>query len=200
MTIDSGRIKQKLRTRTNLIEAANRLLQAGNAQFSLEEVAKEANVSTATAYRYFSSAEILRLEAPLQHQTRTPEKLFEGTDASDWYERLDKLISYFAKLNLENETEFRLFLSSALRESVVNSNQNLRGRRRLPLTEEALEELKLKIPSEDFEKLICTISIFLGIESVVVLKDVCQLPSEDVPEIWKWAIHHIITSLLNSTR
>lgn len=195
--IEKGRINQKVRTREALIEAANRLLTQGNIQFSIEEVAKEARVSTATAYRYFSNAETLRTEAPLHYKTRNPEMLFENIDKDDWKERLEKILKYHEKLYLENEIEFRLFLSSVLRESVKDSGHNLRGGRRIPLIEEALEPLKEKMGEEDFKMLTYTLSIFFGIESVIVLKDVCQLDNDDILKVWDWAIKHIIDNIFS---
>jgi len=195
--IEKGRVNQKLRTREALINAANRLLMQGNTAFSIEEVAKEARVSTATAYRYFSNAETLRVEAPLQYKTQTPASLFEHIDEKDWPQRLKRLLEYNEKLFLENEVEFRLFLSSVLRESVKNQGNTLRGARRVPMIGEALEALKEKVSEEDCRVLTHTLSIFLGIESVIVLKDVCQLENDDIPNVWNWAIRNIIENLIS---
>ena len=60
----AGRWKQKKRTRKELLAAAGRLLKAGERP-SLEEVADEALVSRATAYRYFPSIDALLIEAAL---------------------------------------------------------------------------------------------------------------------------------------
>ena len=57
-----GRPNQRRRTRKDLLQAASRLMKQGH-QPSLEEIAEEALVSRATAYRYFPSVEALLLEA-----------------------------------------------------------------------------------------------------------------------------------------
>ncbi|RYF89895.1 MAG: TetR/AcrR family transcriptional regulator, partial [Caulobacteraceae bacterium] len=49
-----GRSNQRRRTRKDLLEAAARLMKRG-AKPSLEEIAEEAMVSRATAYRYFTN-------------------------------------------------------------------------------------------------------------------------------------------------
>src|SRR5690606_29203736 len=59
-----SRANQRLRTRKDLLRAAARLLAAGRTP-TLEEVAAEALVSRATAYRYFPGIEALLLEAAL---------------------------------------------------------------------------------------------------------------------------------------
>ena len=51
-----GRPNQRSRTRKDLLDAASRLLKQGRRP-TLEEVAEEARVSRATAYRYFPSVE-----------------------------------------------------------------------------------------------------------------------------------------------
>ena len=58
----TGRPNQRRRTRKDLLQAASRLMKQGR-QPSLEEIAEEALVSRATAYRYFPSVEALLLEA-----------------------------------------------------------------------------------------------------------------------------------------
>ena len=52
----NGRPNQKTRTRKDLLQAAARLMKQGGPP-TLEEVAEEALVSRATAYRYFPSVE-----------------------------------------------------------------------------------------------------------------------------------------------
>ncbi|MGK7396119.1 MAG: TetR/AcrR family transcriptional regulator [Candidatus Cyclobacteriaceae bacterium M3_2C_046] len=199
MNFNSGRINQKIRTRESLIEAANQLLKKGKADFSLEEVAREAKVSTATAYRYFTDPETLRLEAPLQFKTEKSEKIFENIPKKDWQQRLEQALKYHQKLCQENEVEFRLFLSSVLRESVKNPGGKSRGGRRVVLAEEALADLKGKISKDDFSRLKYVLSVFMGIESVIVLKDICGLKDEEVLPVWQWAGEILINSLLRKT-
>ena len=58
------RANQKRRTRKDLLQAGARLLKQGRRP-SLEEVAEEALVSRATAYRYFPGVDALLVEASL---------------------------------------------------------------------------------------------------------------------------------------
>src|ERR1700751_1453622 len=73
------RIEQKDRTRQDLLKAAASLMQQGRIP-KLAEVAEEAMVSRATAYRYFSSDEALITEAAIHGQTPTAEHLFADYD------------------------------------------------------------------------------------------------------------------------
>src|ERR1700748_3926722 len=83
------RIEQKHRTRQDLLKAAARLMKEGRLP-KLADVAEEAMVSRATAYRYFSSDEALITEAAIHGQTPTAEHLFADDKVLDPEERLSK--------------------------------------------------------------------------------------------------------------
>ena len=65
MELDRGRIQQKYRTRRELLAAARRLLERKQ-PVTVQTAADEAEISRATAYRYFTSAEYLKREAFLE--------------------------------------------------------------------------------------------------------------------------------------
>ena len=71
----NGRPNQKTRTRKDLLQAAARLMKQGRHP-TLEEVAEEALVSRATAYRYFPSMEALMVEAAVDVAVPEPSVLF----------------------------------------------------------------------------------------------------------------------------
>ena len=71
------RTSQKQRTRHDLLQAASRLMAQGQLP-KVADVAKEALVSRATAYRFFSSDEALIAEAAVDVRTPTATELFEG--------------------------------------------------------------------------------------------------------------------------
>ncbi|MEU8636479.1 TetR/AcrR family transcriptional regulator [Amycolatopsis sp. NPDC048633] len=60
--MDGGRVNQKRRTRNAILDAATELVRAGRA-VTMPEVAKAAEVSEATAYRYFPDLASLLREA-----------------------------------------------------------------------------------------------------------------------------------------
>lgn len=190
--LDAGRIKQKMKTREKLLDAANAMLVEGSA-ISIEQVAKRAEVSKATAYRYFSSKDVLQKEASLHTQSERKEELFADIGADDLPGRIDKLIDYHYELFTNNEAEFRLFLSAVIKESVQHSDNNTRAGRRIILTEEALKPLQQTTPKPEFDKMVSAISVVLGIESLTVLKDLCQLENAEILETWKWMINKLIS-------
>ena len=76
-----GRANQLRRTRKDLLQAAARLTSQGRNP-SLEEIAEEAMVSRATAYRHFPDVTAL-LEASLDIDTPQAEEVFRGGPATD---------------------------------------------------------------------------------------------------------------------
>src|SRR6185503_648192 len=78
----NGRPNQKTRTRKDLLQAAARLMKQGGPP-TLEEVAEEALVSRATAYRYFPRVEALMVEAAVDVAVPEPSVLFRDEDSRD---------------------------------------------------------------------------------------------------------------------
>lgn len=190
--LDSGRIQQKMKTREKLLVAANSILIEGK-EVSVEQAAKRASVSKATAYRYFSSKEVLQKEAALHTKSEVKEHLFSELAASDLNGRIEKLIDYHYNILTNNEVEFRLFLSAVMKESVQNQANYSRAGRRVLLIEEALKPLKKTSNKDKFDKMVSAISLILGIESITILKDLCHLGNEEILAHWKWMINKLIT-------
>ena len=78
----AGRPNQRSRTRKDLLRAASRLLKQGRNP-SLEEIAEEALVSRATAYRYFPSVEALLVEASFDVAVPEADQLFAGEASTE---------------------------------------------------------------------------------------------------------------------
>jgi len=194
--IDSGRIAQKMKTRKKLLVAANKMMIQGE-EIKLEQVAKEAGVSKATVYRYFSNKEILQREASLENKSEDKDDLFSAFSIEDITGRINKLVQYHFDVLTNNEVEFRLYLSAIIQDSVQNKQSYSRAGRRILLTEEALISLKKTIPKEQFDKMVSAISVVLGIESITILKDLCGLENDKILETWKWMIDRIISDSLS---
>jgi len=191
LLLTKGRIVQKLKTREALISKANEMLKAGTFT-NIGAVAKAAGISKATAYRYFSDVEGLKREASLQLKAKTSEDLFADLPETDLAARLDRLITYHFDLFTQHEAEFRLFLGSVIHESVANKKAPSRGGRRIALIEEALKPLRPKMDARSWDHMVNSLSVFFGIESVTVLKDVCGLANQDILVTWKWAVKRIV--------
>ncbi len=114
--MEKERVNQKRRTRQDLLQAAARLMKSGRTP-TLAEVAEEALISRATAYRYFSSQEALLVEAPLDGVVPTPEKLFAEDPSTDPEERLLKADAALHEMIWGNQTQCRLLLAHLLEQA-----------------------------------------------------------------------------------
>jgi len=62
---DTGRVRQRRRTRTAIVDAAARLLSEGRPTPGVSEIAEAADVSRRTIYQYFPTVDQLLLDATL---------------------------------------------------------------------------------------------------------------------------------------
>lgn len=175
MQFETGRTRQKMRTRRELLAAARRLMERG-APVTVEAVAVEAEISRTTAYRYFADAEAMILEAFLDGQTASPEEVVG--DSTDVRERVHRVLRYLTDLVRNAETAYRTYLSNTLAGSVRQGaavKDSQRAGRRLPMYEHALAPVRATMGEEDFRFLVLSLSAVSGIESLIALKDVCRV-------------------------
>lgn len=190
---DTGRTNQKKRTRKDLLEAASRLLKQG-VRPTLEEIAEEAMVSRATAYRYFPSVETLLLEAPLDLGVPGAAELFADADPDSAVARLERVDDLFQNLMLDNETHMRLFLASSLT-ALADSDADalpIRQNRRSPLIEAALAPMRDELNPETFDLLSKTLAVIIATEGMIVFRDVLQVDSGEARRVKRWAIRALI--------
>lgn len=193
-THDSGRPNQRNRTRKDLLAAASRLLKQGRRP-TLEEVAEEAMVSRATAYRYFPSVDALLVEAPLDGATPTPDDLFDGTDSDDAVERLELVDAALDDMIAANEQALRLMLAHSLQRGAdANGDKGFPARqnRRSALIDAALAPAVDDIEPAAAKHLAKALALIIGTESMVVLKDVLALDAQEATEVKRWAIRALV--------
>ena len=109
---EKGRPNQKSRTRKDLLRAAALLMKEGRSP-TLEEIAAEALVSRATAYRYFPGVEALLVEAALD-VAMPDEDLFAGDAGTDPVERVLRADQAVAAVVHDNAPALRAMLMHSL--------------------------------------------------------------------------------------
>ena len=199
---EAGRPNQKSRTRKDLLDAASRLMKHGRRP-TLEEVAEEALVSRATAYRYFPSVDALLVEAPLEGATPNPDDLFRDASSDDAVERLELVDAALDDVIAANEQALRLMLAHSLqrgsngeRHSAFPARQN----RRAALIESALAPARDQFEPAAAQRLANALALIIGTESMVVLKDVLQLDATEAGEVKRWAIRALVDAAKRSGR
>lgn len=189
-----GRPNQKRRTRKDLLLAAARLMKQGRNP-SLEEIAEEALVSRATAYRYFPSVEPLLAEAALDIATPEPAALFAGKGSDDPVARLEKVEAVLHEVVAANESAFRLMLAHSLQRKVGDGGKDgvpARQNRRTPLIEAALAPARKQFKPASLDLLGKALALVVGTESMVVFKDVLQLDDTEARRVKRWAIRALV--------
>lgn len=162
---------------------------------TLDEVAAEALVSRATAYRYFPSIEALLVEAPLDGAVPEPEDLLRGAPMDDPIARIERVDAMLDGMIRENETPLRMMLAQSMHRAVrgeADAELPPRQNRRTPLIEAALAPVRDQFKPAAFKNLTRALALVLGTESMVVFKDVLQLDEAEARKVRRWAIRALV--------
>jgi AcrR family transcriptional regulator len=189
----TGRPNQKTRTRKDLLQAAARLMKQGRKP-ALEEIAAEALVSRATAYRYFPDVGALLAEASLDVATLQADDLFRDT-TGDPVERLERVDTMLHDVILANEASFRIMLANALERGIGSEEGTelpTRQNRRTPLIEAALEPARNQFRPATLRSLTRSLALIIGTEGMVVCKDVLRLEDAEARKVKRWAIRALV--------
>ncbi|UKM65650.1 TetR/AcrR family transcriptional regulator [Flavobacteriaceae bacterium GSB9] len=194
ISLNTGRTKQKQKTRRKILDTTKELLKKGE-KLSLEKVAKASSVSRATIYRYFSNIDILCSEAGLDMFTSSTTTIFQDIKDLPITERILYIQNYFNDLAIDNEPAFRKYLSIYLNEDVSNKKESLRGSRRTAALKLALVPYRNKLDAQTYNNLIATATSLMGIESIICAKDVCNLDNRTSKEALSWGLKTILKSV-----
>lgn len=187
--LKKGRVKQKQETREKILSSTQELMNYGE-RFSLEDVAEKAGVSRATIYRYYSNIDILSAEAGIDINTKSPKTIYENLQGLEIKDKLLGVQDYYNNLALDNENAFRTYLSIVL---TSGSQYNERGARRSKTLKMVLEETNLtKMETKNIQNLF---TLLMGIEPLIVTKDVCRLNNEQSKKLLKWGMELILKGI-----
>ena len=193
--MQTGRVAQKNRTRKALIEAAWELLSQG-VQPTVGEVAQAADISRATAYRYFPNRERLLIEAVLSRESRSPHEVLSQVTGKAPADRVARVHAHIYGLVTRNETLYRSLVRCSIDEWIKNKDRMvLRADDRLELLEEALKPVAKTTALEDFETLVYALAALVGVESYIALRDACQLSKSRSRDVISWAITTLVSAV-----
>ena len=191
---------QKRRTRRALVEAAGRLLTEG-ANPSVAEVADAAEISRRTAYRYFPSAEQLVVEAALEATRPGWELSIDAGGSGDPVTaRVDRLVVALHTMTGENEGLLRQIIRHTVTRDPIEPGVPPRPSRRLEYVEPAVAPLDGRIDDAALARLTHGLAAVIGIESTIVLRDICGLGPDEVLEIQRWSAQALITAATSQPR
>ena len=192
-TAQTGRPNQR-RTRKDLLQAATRLVRQGRKP-SLEEIAEEAMVSRATAYRYFPKVDALLLEAALDVAVPEADVLFEHASKDDAVARVERVDDALHEMILANEAQLRTMLVHSLQRGLGGGDEDAlpaRQNRRSPLIEAALAPTRKQFKPAALKHLTHALALVVGTEAMVVCMDVLQLDDAEARKVKRWAIRALV--------
>ena len=177
---ESGRTRQKQRTRNDLIAAARGLITRGGSAPTVEEAATAASISRTTAYRYFRSQRDLLVAA---HPEVELTSLLPPDIGEDPETRLLTVVRAFIEMVLEYEPQQRTMLRLSLEASTLPSQLPLRQGRAIGWFEDALAPAKDRLSGAGLRRLAVAVRSAVGIESLVWLVDVAGLTRDEAAEL-----------------
>lgn len=198
----SGRANQKRRTRKGLLEAASRLVKQGRKP-NLEEIAEEALVSRATAYRYFPNVEALLAEASFDITIPGPKDLLRDAPPADPVSRVQLVDTTLHDIILANEASLRIMLAHSLERAISEDPQDkrpVRQNRRMALIDAALTPARHRFRAGALNTLRKALALIIGTEGMIVIKDVLQLNDADARKVKRWAIRSLIEAAMKPAR
>ena len=191
--LHTGRVNQKAKTRTKILDASKKIMHKKR-MITLEDVAKKANISRATIYRYYDNIDLLITEASLDIHHKSPDELLDEAKNLSFEDRIFYIQKHYNHQAQEHEVVFRRYLSAVLSAS-ISSKKKLRGARRVKSLNNVLEAFKSDMDSDTFKNLISAASVLMGIDSLIVCKDVCGLNNEETSETLAWALEMILRGI-----
>jgi AcrR family transcriptional regulator len=197
------RSNQKARTRAAIVEAALGLLRDGVTPTVLG-AAEAAKVSRATAYRYFPTqdsllSEVVTITPSSEHLLAT----LEGMISQDPQERVSYLLDLFNRIVINEEGEYRAALRVYLetwfeaKRGASGSLPRVRAGRRMRWLDEALRPLANRLSEPLAKRLKSALALTLGIDSIVIMKDVCGLDHDEALEVLQWAARMILQGAID---
>jgi AcrR family transcriptional regulator len=176
----SGRTRQKQRTRDALVAAARDLVARDGSAPTVEQAAAAAAISRTTAYRYFPSQKSLLLAA---HPETALTSLLPPEAGEDPGARLLAAVRAFHELILDTEPQQRIMLRLSLDPGTTAHDLPLRQGRAVGWFEDALAVLKPRLSDAEVHRLAVAVRSATGIEALVWLVDVAGFSRDQATEL-----------------
>lgn len=191
-----GRVAQRRRTR-NAIVAATRQLIAGGASPSVDDIASAADVSRRTVYLYYPTLDQLLLDATvgLLTEATVDEALDPERFGDDAAARVDGLARALARTADEALPYGRKIIKLTV-DAAPSEQPERRGHRRIDWIERAVEPAKGRLTAKQHERLVSALSIVLGWEAMIVLRDIRGLGAKAEEDVLRWAARALVEAAL----
>ena len=197
---DTGRVRQRRRTRTAIVDAAARLLAAGGSTPGVNEIAEAADVSRRTVYQYFPTVDQLLLDATLGLLAQSDvDAAIEAADSrgAPPAERVDAMIRAMGEVAATSLPLGRSLVRLTVDAPAPVQGQPKRGYRRIGWIERAVEPLRSELDADLFDRLVSSLAMVVGWEALIVLQDLRGLDGDDQVVTSMWAARAIVRAALD---
>jgi AcrR family transcriptional regulator len=198
------RANQRERTRLAIMEGARKLLRDGKIP-SVADAAEAALVSRATAYRYFPTQSALIQEAVHTGLPNTWEPDRRHADLMAFADRVERAVAEMLTLTHDNEAILRGVLLLSLQQwATIQAGDKIeeelvtRGRGRIPAIQAALAPYRDTLTPAALRRLTIGLSLIVGAESLVVLRDIWDLEETEAKEVARWIARTLAQATANT--
>ena len=196
----TGRYRQRRRTRSAIINAAVELLRSGRTAPGVNEIADAADVSRRTVYQYFPTVEQLLLDATLGLLSQAAiDDAIDRADpgGEDAPRRVSAMIRALADMSSQTMPLGRSLIRLTVDAPTEGTGQPKRGYRRVDWIEAAIEPLRGRLDDAGFERLVSALAMVIGWEALIVLQDLRGLTPDEQAEVSAWAARALIQAALH---
>jgi AcrR family transcriptional regulator len=201
LSLTDGRTKQKERTRAALLDAAADLARSGISP-SIGQIADAANISPATAYRYFPNTHSLWTDVAIR---RLSVDELTADLSGDVVERVETVIRRTARIQFADEAVWRESLRAiqerwlAQQDVEVGERVPVRGTTRRDALVIALRPLQSTLGAAAFTRAVQALMFQCGVEALVVARDALGLDEEAAADVMCWSARAIITAAIEQS-
>ena len=191
-----GRTAQRRRTRTAIVAATRQLVAEGKTP-SIDEIAAAADVSRRTIYMYFPTVDQLLLDATvgLLSEATVDASLDHDRFGDDVIARTDALAKTLVGLAPDTLPLGRKIIRLTV-DTPPETEGERRGYRRVEWIERAVEPLRDRVTADQYERLVSALSLVLGWEAMVVLRDVRGLDPTREEDVIRWASRVLVEATI----
>lgn len=188
----------RARTRRLMLDTAVALMQAGQTP-SVSDVAEAAEVSRATAYRYFPS------QAALVHavvDAGLGPILEWKSESEDAETRVRDLLALSMPRIAEFEATFRAALKLSLdqwarrRAGTLGDEPAFARGHRVDVLQAAIAPLRSTLGETEFTRLAQALSLSYGLETLLVLQDMWGLGFDEAQEVAQWTASALVRAAI----
>jgi AcrR family transcriptional regulator len=186
----NGRERQRNRTRRLLVQTASELMRNGH-EPSIAELAEAADVSRATAYRYFPTKEALLAEIAL-FSAGGPLEPDEQDASLPVPDAVARLVRQIAEWAYANEQPLR----TVLRLSLDPTTGVRRPGHRREWILRVLEPIHDQLSHETYRRLSTALTLLIGIDPIVALTDIAGVSKAAALDTLEWTARALVEAAL----